>query len=121
MSKIIQQQLKKLTVAKIDSYDALKHTYLFKQHQSMIFKVDACYILKLDDLLLNATSNELLVSNWNNGNYPKHKYMRAQVTKKVGNMLYLCGVYCDENKNNLNEFWNGWLPDEQLEIVEEVK
>lgn len=121
MNKLIKKQLDRLKVAKVDSYDESTLTYVFKKHVSKIFKINSVYILKLNELLLNPNNNDILISNWNNGNYPKHKYLKAQVTKKVGNMLFLCGVYCDENKNNINEFWNGWLPDEQLDILEEVK
>ena len=122
MNKIIAQQLKKLGVAKMDSYDELKHTYLFKKHVAKIFKLNSFYIVRLDKSLTSATGDEILVNNWNKGNYPKHSCMKVQINKKMGNMLFVCGVYYDDfSKKDMNEYFNGWLPDEKLEIIEEVK
>lgn len=121
MNKILKQQLDKLKVAKVDSYNELTHTYVFKKHESATFKLDSVYLLRLDDKLLNPKYNDVLISNWNNGKYPTHTILKAQVSKKLGNMLFLCGVYCNEDKEPINEFWNGWLPDDQLKIIEEVK
>lgn len=122
MNRIIKNQLSKLRVAKIDSQDELKHTIIFKRHVAKVFNLDACYIIRLDRTLLSANGDEILVTNWNKGNYPKHPCMRVQVTKKMGDKIFVCGVYYDEvSKTNMNEYFNGWLPDEKLEIIEEVK
>ena len=122
MNKQIEKQLNKLRVAKIDSYDELKHTYVFKKHMAKIFNLEHVYLLKLDKSLLSANGDEILVNNWNKGNYPKYSCLKAQVTKKMGDKIFVCGVYYDETtKQSINEFFNGWLPDEKLEIIEEVK
>ena len=111
-----------MKIAKIDSYDELKHTYVFKKHKAKDFKVDCVYVIKLSASLMNPKNNEILISNWNKGNHPKYNYIKAQVTKKLGNMIFVCGAYYDiNNKDVINEYWNGWLPDEQLEVIEEVK
>lgn len=122
MNKLIKKQLEKLKVAKIDSYDEVKHTYVFKKHVAKIFNVNSVYIIRLDKSLLSATGDEILVSNWNQGHYPKYPCMKVQVNKKMGSMLFVCGVYYDEVlKKDMNEYYNGWLPDEKLEIIQEVK
>ena len=122
MNRIIKQQLSKLKVAKVDSYDELKHTFVFKKHVAKIFKLDAVYIIRLDRSLLNAYGDEILVNNWNQGKFPKYACMRVQVTKKMGDKIFVCGVYYDDvMKKDMNEYYNGWLPDEKLEIIEEVK
>ena len=122
MNKLIQKQLEKLRIAKIDSYDELKHTYTFKKHKGKDFKIDSVYIIKLSNTLMNPKNNEVLISNWNKGNHPTHQYIKVQVNKKLGNMIFVCGAYYDiDTKNVINEYWNGWLPDEQLEVIEEVK
>lgn len=122
MNKLIQKQLDRLRVAKIDFYDELKHVFTFKRHMSKDFKVDNVYVIKLSNQLMNPQNNEVLMSNWNSGSHPTHNYIKAQVNKKVGNMIYVCGAYYDINTKSItNRFWNGWLPDEQLEIIEEVK
>ena len=122
MNRLIRKQLDKLRVAKIDSYDELKHIYTFKKHKAKEFKIDSVYVLRLSNSLMIPKNNEILISNWNKGNHPLHQYMKVQVDKKLGNMLFVCGAYYDINtKNVLNEYWSGWLPDEELEIIEEVK
>ena len=60
----IQKQLEKLRIAKIDSYDELKHTYTFKKHKGKDFKIDNVYVIKLSSALMNPKNNEILISNW---------------------------------------------------------
>ena len=122
MNKLIQKQLEKLRVAKIDSYDDLKHTYTFKQHKEKEFKIGSVYIVKLSNSLMIPKNNEILISNWNKGNHPLHQYLKVQVDNKLGSMLFMCGAYYDiDTKSIMNEYWNGWLPEDELEIIEEAK
>lgn len=121
INKIIEQQLQKLKVATIKSYDDLKHTYVFGKHEANKFKVGNCYLLRLDTKLLTPYNNDILCSNWNGGRYPMHKFVKVQVTKIVGKMLYTSGVYCDDfTREPIGEFWTGWLPDDQVEVLEVI-
>ena len=89
MNKLIQKQIDKLTVAKVSSYDEVKHTFLFKKHIAKNFEVDGVYILKLSNSLMIPQNNEVLISNWNKGKHPLHQYMKVQVNKKLGNMIFV--------------------------------
>ena len=91
-------------------------------HRGNIFQVNSVYELKLNKVLLNKETSEMLIANWNGGNFPKHQYIKAQVINKLANMIFVCGVYLDDDKKEpINEFFNGWLPDDQVEIMKEVK
>ena len=76
INKIIQEQLNKLQVAKLGEYDPFKHMYVIPKYKEPHYDVDHCYLVCLDDTLLTATGNEMLVSNWNNGRYPVHRKLR---------------------------------------------
>ena len=122
MNRLIQKQLERLRVAKVDSFDELKNTFTFKRHSEREFKLNNVYIIKLSNQLINPQNNELLMSNWNSGKHPTHNYIKMQVQKKLGNMIFVCGAYYDiHTQDVMSEYWNGWLPEEQLEIIEEVK
>lgn len=122
INKLILKQLDKVEVAKVEEYDELHHTFHIKKHQEQTFEQGKYYIIKLDKHLLNATDNSLLVSNWNNGKFPTYEYVKCVVTKQVAKMIYVYGMYYNiESKQPIDEEWIGWLPIDQVEILEEVK
>jgi len=122
INKLILKQLEQVHEAEVGEYDSLHHTFHIKKHVEKTFEYNILYIVKLDKHLLNATDNELLVSNWNGGKYPLHEYLKFAVSKKVGKMIYVYGVYYDIiNKCDMKEDFEGWLPSEQLEIIEETR
>ena len=121
INKLILNQLEQVKEADIGEYDSLHHTFHIKKHVEKSFEYNTLYLVKLDKHLLNATDNDLLVSNWNNGKYPLHEYLKIAVSKKVGKMIYVYGVYHDiDSKCDTGEDFEGWLPTEQLEIIEET-
>ena len=121
VNKLILKQLEDVHVAKIGEYDELHHTFHIKKFQEQVFEQNKLYVLKLHKSLLNSTDNALLVSNWNNGAYPKHEYVKCVVTKKIAKMIYVYGVYYDnEQQLDLEEEWIGWLPTEQIEVIKEI-
>ena len=122
INKLIKEQLDKVKEAKIDEYDSLHHTFHIKKYKEKTFEYNVLYIVRLDDHLLNATDNVALVSNWNNGKYPTHKYLKFAVNKKLAKMINVYGVYYDiDGDCDLSEDFEGWLPVEQLEIIKETK
>ena len=121
INKIIQEQLNKLQVAKLGEYDHFKHMYVIPKYKEPHYDVDHCYLVCLDDTLLTATGNEMLVSNWNNGRYPVHKYMKIVVQQKLGDMIKIDGIYFDNIKHeDINEVWSGWLPIKLVTIVKDL-
>ena len=121
VNKLILKQLEEVRVANVSEYDELHHAFHIKKYQEPTFEQNKLYIAKLDEHLLSADGNTLLVSNWNNGKFPTHQYVKFAVHKKIAKMIYVYGVYYDiENKKDLEDEWVGWLPIEQLEIIEVI-
>ena len=122
INKLILKQLEEVQEAEIGEYDKIHHTFHIKKHKDKTFEYNIMYLVKLDKHLLNAKDNDILVSNWNNGKYPTHEYLRFAVSKKVAKMLYVYGFYYDiENDCDMAEVFEGWLPQEQLQIIKETK
>lgn len=119
VNKLILKQLEKVETAKVSEYDELHHTFHITKYEEKKFEQNLFYIIKLDKNLLNGNDNSLLVSNWNNGKYPTQEYLKVAITKQVANMIYVYGMYYNiESKQQLDEEWVGWLPIDQIEIVE---
>ncbi len=119
INKLIQKELEKVKIAKIGPYDQFKHSFHIEKFKEKTFELNHEYLIKLDNSLLNATSNDLLVNNWNNGKYPLFPYMKAVPVKKIGKMLYFYGVYYNiDTKQETQEEWVGWLPIENIEQIE---
>lgn len=121
INKLILEQLNKSHV-NYGEYDAIHHSFTIKKQEKIELQTSTIYVAKLDDSLLNANSNSTLVSNWNAGKFPTKPYLRFVISKKLGQMVYVLGVYYDINtKTDLDEEFEGWLPVAQLEIKEESK
>ena len=64
-------------------------------------------------------SNPVLVSNWNNNTFPKHKYMKVEVIKFIGKMINVNGIGFDyDNNTNTQDTWSGWLP---ISMIKQIK
>lgn len=121
INKLILKELEKVQVAKVGEYDYCRRCFTITKYQPPSFSMNGLYIVELDSHLLNATDNEVLVCNWNAGRYPTQKYMKIKITKTLGKMMYVYGVYYDVNtQTELDEDWDGWLPTEQVKILREV-
>jgi hypothetical protein len=123
LDKIIQQQLDSLEVAKVDQYIEERHRYLFKQIKPVTLDVFKTYILRLGNSLLTKSTSSALANNWNHGTVPLHGLMKAKVMKKMGGMCLLCGEYLNELFDKIDgcEPWEGWVPQDEVTIMEEVK
>ena len=120
INKLILAQLEKLQDAKVGEYDSLHHTFHIKKHREQEFNYNVQYLVELDDTLLNPSVNDVLASNWNNGKRPTHKYLKFAISKKVGNMLNVYGIYHDKDNNiDLDEVFEGWLPTDRIRVLEE--
>lgn len=119
VNKLILKQLEKVKDAKVSPYDEIRHSYYIKKFKEINFEVHHCYLVRINDALLNSTN--IIASNYNNGSYPEYNYMKIDVSKRVGNMIYVDGIYYDnESKQDINTMWSGWLPITEIELIEEL-
>lgn len=121
LDKIIKQQLDSLELAKVSAYNEEKHRYLFKRIGSSI-EIGKKYIIQLDKNLTSKEVSNLLANNWNHGLVPTHTLMKVEVLDKMGTMYLVHGDYLNEDKSLVGgvAFWEGWLPMEQIGVLEEV-
>lgn len=120
----MKEQLKSLTIAQITDYDSERNAYIIKKHsigQKPDIKRNHCYLLELDDCLLDEHSDQSFVNNWNKGKVPLYKHMKANVEKELGSNVYVTAIYYDmASQSDINIIWEGWLPKDHLIILEEI-
>jgi hypothetical protein len=121
MNKIVEQQLNNVKIADLTNYNPDTNTYYIPRYNETKLEVDSCYIICLDDVLLKYDEDSTLISNWNRGTYPKSKYMKVDISKKVGDMVLVNGLGYDYNtKQDTNVLWNGWLPIKKIKVMEKL-
>lgn len=121
MNKFIEEQLQKVNIADLSNFDKSINTYYIPQVKDISIKVDSCYVIKLDETLLNPYTNDILVCNWNHNTYPQQEYLKVDVLKVMNKMIYINGIGFDYvNKVDTNYIWSGWLPINQIKIIEEL-
>ena len=123
MNPYIKQQLRMVKIADVPEWDddTTELTIPRKTAVEITPEIDHYYLIELADYLLNPPDGFSLHDNWNNGNIPKHKYMKCYCTKVMGKMIQVLGVGFDyENRIDLDEYWDGWLPMKSINILREI-
>lgn len=118
VSKLIEQQLKKVQVADLNNYNADINTYFIKRKVGIKIEEDMGYIIHLKD---SAFTNNAIINNWNNGSFPKVRDLKIDVNKKMNNMIKVVSVGYDiETKQDLDRYWSGWLCIDNIDIIEKL-
>ena len=121
MNKVIEKQLEKLQLAKHGGYDETKHQFIFKKIAGVKLEVGKCYLVKLNKSLTKESENDSLVYNLNRGTFPKYEDMKVDVLKISQGLIQVNGIYFDAVAGeDIREFWSGWLPVNQLEVISEI-
>ena len=121
MNKLIKNELNKTSVADLSNYDKNKGEFLIPRIRKIRLEENSYYIIKLDTMLLNPGDMSVLSSNWNHGTFPPHKYLKVDVSKILGKMVKVNSIAYDyDNKQDLSSAWSGWLPIEQVEVLEKI-
>lgn len=121
MNKIIEEQLRKCQVADLSKFDTDTNTYHIARFKQVRLEVNSCYLIKLSDILLDKELSSILSSNWNRGTVPTSKYMKIDVSKVLGKMIYINGIGYDfDNKVDTDVMWSGWLPIQDIEVIERI-
>ncbi len=121
MNKITKEQLNKVMVADISNYNEQTGVIHIPKYTEVRYEVDNYYLIKLDDLLLIPEGNPSLIANWNKGLYPRCKFLKVDVSKVLGKMIYVTGIgYNFETNEDLNYIWTGWLPTQQISLVKKL-
>lgn len=117
-SKIIEQQLKRVQAADLSNFDSKSNTYIIKQRADIKIEEDKGYIIFIKD---SAFTNNVVINNWNNGSFPKIRYLKVDINKRMNNMIKVVGIgYDPETKQDLDKYWSGWICIDNIEIIEKL-
>ena len=124
MNKLIKKQLEKCERCKLPPYDE-SSTLIFIPKQipkkDPEFEKDKCFLICIDDYILNPPEGFTLAKNWNGNTNPPAKYMNICVVQVMGKMVKVEGVGFDINLGvTLPCYWIGWLPMRNVKIMEEI-
>ena len=62
-----------------------------------------------------------MINNWNGGSFPKTRYLKIDINKKMNNMIKVVSVGYDlETRQDLDKYWSGWLCVDNLVIIEKI-
>ena len=124
MNPLIKDQLSKIQRLNVPSYDdSTTHLTLSRNDIKVVesLQEDQCYLISVDDYILNPPDGFTLHTNWNNNTCPKHKVMKIDVTKIMGKMVKVNSMGYDmKNHIDLPDMWSGWLPQKSITIIERL-
>lgn len=125
MNPLVEAQLKKIMeIVDIDFDDKTAHISIpqnsIAQNPNSL-SVDCCYLVSVDDYILNPPDGFVLHTNWNNNRIPKDKVMKIDVITRMGKMIKVNSIGYDmKNKVSTNNVWEGWLPEKSITVIERL-
>ncbi len=125
MNPLIETQLNKLkSVVNVD-FDSSSTQIIIPQNPHTVssneLKTDCCYLISVEDYILNPPDGFTLHSNWNNNKIPKDRVMKIDVINKMGKMIKVNSIGYDmKNQRDTNNVWEGWLPEKSITIIERL-
>ena len=124
MKNIIFQYLKKCKVAKFELDETTNHLFIPKKQTTSDIPLilDNYYIIEVSNYILNPPFQSTLVSNWNQNQIPKSKYLFGTPTKQINNMVrWDCCGYDTFNRVSLTDTYRDlWLPETEFIIMEKM-
>ena len=125
MNPIIKKQLTSCKVANIPSFNDDTIDIVIPKGSVMNvtpYQIGKCYLVELADYVLNPSDGNTVSSNWNKGTCPRYKYYKCEITKIVGKMICILGCGFDAVNNiDTNDLWEGWVPQEGIRLLQELK
>lgn len=118
ISKIVEQQLKKVQAADLSNYNKETNTYYIKRRMDIKIEEDGAYIIQLKPF---AFANTAVINNWNNGSFPKTATLKIDVNRRMSNMVKVVSVGYDlVTREDLPLYWSGWLAIDNFDIIEKL-
>lgn len=125
MNSVIKSQLEACRVANVPILsEDMTTVFIPKGSENEVspYQVNKCYLLSLEDYILNPPADFTLADNWNNGSVPTHKYYKAEISKIVGKMVRICGCGYDiTTDTDTLDIWEGWVPQKGIKLIKELK
>lgn len=121
MNPQIKKELEKVTATDLQFDNNTTSIFIPKTTSWNLtsLKVNKCYIIELDDSLLNPSTNSSLAANWNSGKIPEYKHYMIELQSVMNKMIKVIGVGIVNGAPQGKQFI-GWLPFEQVKVLKEV-
>lgn len=124
MNPIIKDQLERCRVANLPYYDEDTTTLMIPKgsaEEVNPYQVHKCYLLQLEEYIVNPPPDFSLHTNWNKGSIPKSRFYQAEITKIVGKMVFITGMGYDMTTNSAtSDSWAGWVPQKGIKLLKEI-
>lgn len=124
MNPLIKDQLSKIRRVNVSTYsDSTTQLEFLKSDvkRDTELQADHCYLISVEDYILNPPEGFTLHTNWNNNIIPKHKFMKIDVLQIMGKMIKVNSVGFDmKNQIDIGDTWSGWLPQKSIKIIERL-
>ena len=115
MKNKIEIELQKVKIADLSHFDKETNTYFIPKNKETKYYTNQCYLVELNNSMLDRESQ--ININWNQGKYPLGKYLKIDVCKEMGPMIYVNGLVCDEYEKDTSLLWSGWLDTKQINLI----
>jgi len=123
MNPLVKTQLDKIRGVDLPPYDDNTLVINIDKMSSTMneLRQDECYLISVEDYILNPPDGFTLHTNWNNNKIPKHKVMKVDVSKVMGKMIKVNAIGYDLKSNrDIPESWEGWLPEKSIKVIERL-
>lgn len=124
MNPIIKRELANCRVAEIPNFEEdTVDLFIPKStgNRASIYQVHKCYLVELEDYILNPPPDFTLSSNWNKGTIPPSKYMKVEIAQVMGKMIRIVGCGYDIiTRTDMNTVWEGWVPQKGMKLLQQL-
>lgn len=118
MNNQILNQLHKVTATKIEFNSNDTEIFIPKtiQIRNESLQKSKCYLIELQDFIVNPDESSTLSSNWNNGKVPEYKKYFVEIVSIMTNMIKVNGVSVENSSSR----FEGWLPMDGFTVLEKI-
>lgn len=125
MNPIIKAQLENCRVANVPKFDDTTTSIKISKGSTLQvtpYQVNKCYLVELADYIIDPPDDFTLADNWNKGSIPQHKYYKCEISQIMGKMIRITGCGYDYiNHCDTTDVWEGWVPQQGIKLIEELK
>ena len=122
MNRVVEEQLNKVQVAKLPPYDENTLRLIIPKVDGIVntdLVENKCYLIQVEDYIVNPYDGFTLHDNWNKGIPPKHLFLKVEIIQIMGKMVKVNSIGYDfANKCDIPDSWEGWLPRKAIKIIE---
>lgn len=124
MNPLIKNQLDKLRKMGFPAFNESDRVITLNKRENAldsILREGQCYLISVEDYILNPPEGFTLHTNWNNNVVPKFKFMKIDVLQIMGKMIKVTSMGYDmHTQKDIPEMWSGWLPQKSITIIERL-